>query len=252
VHILFIDESGGLTPPGKAGPRFFVLGGLVIPEEIWPKMAVDLKAVKKKYSVNGEIKWRYFVSGNNKDTNTLKNLSPQERDCMRIDIFHALAKYKGLRIISVICDVKAAYHDPSIKDEDGLYHRAYKVLTERFQYFCQDIARTSGQRINGLIVCDNRNSREDVRLRNFHQSLIAGDNNFTSKYQNIIEGLFIAPSHYSVGIQFADMVAGAIFRRMEANDTRFSEIIKPLIRTGPGGKMEGFGLIKIPKGEVGR
>ena len=38
-----------------------------------------------------------------------------------------------------------------------------------------------------------------------------------SQFNNLIEGLFIAPSHLSVGIQFADLVAGAIFRKYEKN-----------------------------------
>ena len=71
---------------------------------------------------------------------------------------------------------------------------------------------------------------------------------YASNYANLIEGLFIAPSHYSVGIQFADLVAGAVYRRVEANDARFFDVIKPLIRTGTNGKIEGYGIVKIPKG----
>lgn len=247
MHILFIDESGGLTPPNKEGPRYFVLGGLIVPEEIWPKLAADLKRIKAYYHVAGEIKWRYFIAGNNKVTNSLVHLSPEQRDMMRLELFSAMEKYKGLRIISVVSDVQKAYSDIHIKNEDGLYHRAYKVLTERFQYFLQDMERTSGQKINGLIVCDNRNSREDKRLQQFHQRLVNGSKTNFSSYENIIEGLFIAPSHFSVGIQFADLVAGAIYRKMEANDERFFDIIKPIIRKSENGKIDGYGLVKIPK-----
>jgi hypothetical protein len=248
MHILFIDESGGLPPPNKQGPRHFILGGLIIPEEIWPKLAADLKRIKKSYGVTGEIKWRYFIAGNNKPDNSLINLAPAQRDAMRLELFQAMARYKSLRIISIICDVQASYHNAMIVNEDGLYHRAYKVLTERFQYFLQDTERTNGLKINGLIVCDNRNSREDSRLQQFHQTLANRNATFTSNYGNMIEGLFIAPSHYSVGIQFADLVAGAIYRHVEASDARFFDIISPLIRTSPEGRLEGYGLVKIPKG----
>lgn len=248
MHILFIDESGGLTPPGKEGPRHFVLGGLIVPEEIWPKLSMDLKRIKQSYGVMGEIKWRYFIAGNNKLGNSLLHLSSERRDAMRLELFSAMEKYKSLRVISVISDVQRAYQDVGINNEDGLYHRAYKVLTERFQYFLQDIERTSGQKINGLIVCDNRNSREDSRLQQFHQRLVNGNGSFSSNYANIIEGLFIAPSHYSVGIQFADLVAGAIYRKVEANDSRFFDLISPIVRKGTTGQMEGYGLVRIPRG----
>ncbi len=247
MHLLFIDESGGLTPLGKKGPKYFVLGGLIIPEEIWPKLSNDLKKIKTAYQVSGEIKWRYFIAGNRNPENSLYHLEAEMRDSMRIALFSALSKYKSIRIISIISDVQESYSDPAIQNEDGLYHRAYKVLTERFQYFLQDMERTSGQKINGLIVCDNRNSHEDKRLQQFHQKLLYGSNAFSSSYENLIEGLFIAPSHYSVGIQFADMVAGAIFRKFEAGDSRFFDIIATLIRTNRSGISEGYGIVSIPK-----
>ena len=138
MHILFIDESGGITPAGKKGPKHFVLGGLIIPEEVWPKLAADLRRIKSNYGVRGEIKWRYFIAGNRKPENSLVHLAPAQRDAMRMELFNEMAKYKSLRVISVVADVQQAYLDTTISNEDGLYHRAYKVLTERFQYFLQD------------------------------------------------------------------------------------------------------------------
>lgn len=64
----------------------------------------------------------------------------------------------------------------------------------------------------------------------------------------MIEGLFIAPSHLSVGIQFADMVAGAVLRAFRAQDKRFAAQTKPAFRTSPKGKIDGDGLVKFPKG----
>ena len=79
-------------------------------------------------------------------------------------------------------------------------------------------------------------NEEDIKL------LI--DFNYSS-FNNLIEGLFIAPSHLSVGIQFADIVAGAIFRKYEKNDTQFYDKIRGSIRN-KNGKVEGFGIVSIP------
>jgi hypothetical protein len=49
----------------------------------------------------------------------------------------------------------------------------------------------------------------------------------------MIEGLFIAPSHLSVGIQFANMVAGAVFCAFRAQDKRFAVQIKPALAGFP-------------------
>lgn len=249
MHLLFIDESGNPPPPDKAGLTHFVLGGVVIPEKIWPILASELKRIKAKYDVQGEIKWRYFVPSNTKPDNTLKHLPREQRDQLRFDLFHALALHKGVRIISTVANVAKAYADPTITNDIELYHRAYKAMTERFQYFLQDMERTSGQQINGLIVCDHRNSHEDDRLREMHQGLLNSQGIVASNYKNLIEGLFLAPSHHSVGIQYADLVAGAIFRKEAHNDTRFYDVIKPLIRTSDTGQVDGYGIILIPKGQ---
>ena len=42
MHILFVDESGSAPEPDMAAQQpFFALGGIVIPEDIWAKMAAD-------------------------------------------------------------------------------------------------------------------------------------------------------------------------------------------------------------------
>jgi hypothetical protein len=248
VHILFIDESGVPPPPGKQGPSHFVLGGLVIPEEVWPKLAADLLRLKNRYDIVGEIKWRYFVPSNKDKNNSLAHLTAQQREELRASLFEAMVRYKSLRAISVVANVKAAYaHDASLKTERDLYHRAYKVITERFQYFLQDLERLSGQRVNGLIVCDHRQPQYDKPLQDFHQRLLTARQTTYSSYNNLIEGLFIAPSHHSIGIQFADLVAGAMFRKFANDDPRFFDRLQPIIRKSPQGKTEGYGIVRVPK-----
>lgn len=121
------------------------------------------------------------------------------------------------------------------------------MLTERFQYYLQDLERVVGQKLNGIVVCDHRGPKDDTRLRELHHKLVNGKGGVISSYGNMVEGLFIAPSHLSVGIQFADMVAGAVFRAFRAKDTRFADQIQESFRTSPAGVIEGFGLVKFPK-----
>jgi hypothetical protein len=81
VHILFIDESG--YPPlhvekAKSKP-FFVLGGIIIPEHFWHRIAADLKDVKYRFGVEGELKWRFFAPRNNDTNNSLSHLSQEQK-----------------------------------------------------------------------------------------------------------------------------------------------------------------------------
>lgn len=62
MQLLFVDESGTPPPPEKHGDTpFFVLGGLVVPEDFWSKLAADLDRMKQHFRIEGEIKWRYFA-----------------------------------------------------------------------------------------------------------------------------------------------------------------------------------------------
>jgi hypothetical protein len=84
-------------------------------------------------------------------------------------------------------------------------------------------------------------------MRDQHQRLVGETREYTSNYMNLIEGLFLTPSHLSVGIQMADMVAGAIGRRFESNDPFWFDAIKPSFRTRADGTIDGFGIARFPK-----
>ena len=57
----------------------------------------------------------------------------------------------------------------------------------------------------GLIVVDSRFREEDARLRRFFSDLTK-DGTPYMQLPRIVEGLFLGPSHYSIGLQCADLV----------------------------------------------
>jgi hypothetical protein len=248
MQILFVDESGTPPPPDKKdGATLFVLGGVVIPEDFWSRLAVDLRRLKEQFKVTGEIKWRYFAPDKpGGKPHSLSHLSAPEKEALRSKLYEAVAAYKSVRLICVATNVPLAYGLPYIRNADDLYWYSYKQLTERFQYYLQDLERTVGQRVNGIIVCDHRGPKDDSRLRELHEQLLQGKKANFSHYENLIEGLFIAPSHLSVGVQFADMIAGAVFRAFKADDPRYFRQIEASFRRSPAGKLEGYGLVKFP------
>lgn len=198
--------------------------------------------------MTGEIKWRYFApEKDGAKPHTLSHLNQEAKEALRSAIYTSLCSYRSVRLICVMTNVVEAYKLSYVKTADDLYWYSYKQLTERFQYYLQDLERTVGQRVRGIVVCDNRNAQDDDRLRNLHMDLMAGRRVTMSKYGNLIEGLFIAPSHMSVGIQFADLVAGAVFRKVKAGDSRFFDQIESAFRRAPTGKIEGYGLVRFPQ-----
>jgi hypothetical protein len=134
----------------------------------------------------------------------------------------------------------------SIQTQEDLYHGAFKPITERFQYHLQDVGKVSGRKEYGIVVGDHRGSGDDRRLRSHHEKLLHSAGGFTSKYDNLIEGLFLHPSNLSVGIQLADMVAGAVWRKFERKDDKYYKMLEPSLRASPRGAVEVYGVVKYP------
>jgi hypothetical protein len=97
------------------------------------------------------------------------------------------------------------------------------------------------------VIADHRGKKQDDLLRREHHGLLDRVGMYTSDYQNYVETIFMTPSHLSVGIQFADMVAGAIGRAYNSNDRTYFRLIEPTLRKSPTGRLDGWGLIKFPK-----
>ena len=242
MYILFADESGTPSPPDKVKDGdLFVLGSIIIPEEVWGGMKDELAKLKVEYGVEGELKWRYF----HKNRGPLKHLSLDRQDELRERMYSLIRSRKSVTTIAVVVDQVSAYRQSSITTINDLYSRAYKVLSERFQYYLQDMQRSSGRATLGILVLDNRGPSDDKLLQDFHSRLLTGGGPYSSTYENFVEGLFIAPSHHSVGIQLADMIGGAIYRNEAHGDARFYDQMSATLRRSPGGKIEGFGIARV-------
>jgi hypothetical protein len=151
-------------------------------------------------------------------------------------------------LICVVTNTAKAYELEHINTADDLYWYSYQLLTQRFQHYIQDLERLVSQKLNGMVVCDHRGAKDDARLRELHHKLMNTTSGVISEYGNMVEGVFIAPSHLSVGIQFADMVAGAVFRAFSKQDLRYFNQINNAFWYSPESETEGFGLVKFPKG----
>lgn len=249
MYILFLDESG--TPPASVqaakGQKYFVIGGLTIPAAEWKSVAAKLHGLKTRNKLHGELKWRFFAPGNDDEANPMREMEFAQRDQIRKEALGIVTSVKSIKVIAAVASIPAAFAIPSIESADDLYRLTYKTLTERFQYYLQDLRRQTGSEQYGIIVCDHRGPDNDRALRAHHQQLIAGPGVYTSRYPNFIETIFFAPSHMSTGLQLADIVAGSIWRKYERGDDRAYALLEDAIRKSPSGSVDGFGIIKVPK-----
>lgn len=246
MHVLFLDESGTPPKPGVDRPAYFVIGGIIIPETSWHRMRDGLMGIKIRRKIRGEIKWRYFAPGNTDLRNPMRHLDQGERNAIREEIYKLIGSETAVRTVACVASVAAAYGIASVKCQADLYHGTFKPVTERFQYHLQDVGKISGRKEYGIVVGDHRGANDDKSLRGHHEKLLHSNSEFTSKYANLVEGLFIHPSNLSVGIQLADMVAGAVWRKFERKDDTYYQMLEPSLRKSKDGRVEGYGLVKYP------
>jgi len=247
MYLLFVDESGTPPKPDRPELAYFIIAGLVIPEDRWIGMRDKLDGLKRASQYHGEVKWRFFAPNNNDVGNPMVAWGQEKRNLFRDRVFAIVTETKSCRIIACVSEAPTAYGLKNVNTQDDLYLRTYKPVTERFQYLLQDITRTSGRDSFGLIIADHRGRGDDDRLRNQHERLIAEGGNYTSNYANLIEGLFFSPSHMSIGIQFADMIAGAVWRAQSHNDRTWYDRLRPSFRASATGTIDGYGISRFPK-----
>ena len=255
MYLLFIDESG--TPPheSKCVGQYLTIAGLIIPDGVWYGIARELAKIKADFKVEGELKWRQFGMTRNDEKSSIKHLDIDERDRLRNKVFDIVTKRRSVKIIACVTCCEAAYRMDTVRTPDDVYELTYKGVTERFQYFLQDTGKETGTHQFGMIIADHRMHANDERLRAHHHGLLAKDQTLRKRgstrtsYDNIVETIQFSPSHYSVGLQLVDMVAGAIGRYFQCKDAKFVKLLLPSFRASPKGEIAGYGLVKMPKGD---
>jgi hypothetical protein len=247
MHLLFVDESGTPPRPDNRDQVYFVIAGLVIPEDRWMGMHHRLVGLKHASNYRGEVKWRYFAPNNRDASNPMSDWTQDRKNEFRDKVFSIITETKSCRIVACVSESLTAYSLGNVNSQDDLYFHTYKPVTERFQYLLQDITRISGTDTYGLIVADHRGKGDDDSMRLRHERLVRTDKQYASTYSNFIEGLFFAPSHMSIGIQLVDMVAGAIWRAQSQNDRTWYDRLKPSFRSSPAGQIDGYGISRFPK-----
>jgi hypothetical protein len=79
MHILFVDEAGTPPKPGQQYPRYFVVGGIIVPENVWHRIRDAMLGLKIRRRIRGEFKWRYFSPDNDDQKNPMRKLDQTRR-----------------------------------------------------------------------------------------------------------------------------------------------------------------------------
>ena len=228
MHLLFLDESGQL-----AQRTFFALGGIAIRDSDWPELRETWRSrlVEHSWPPEREIKWHGIRTG---------EVPPALADAIVLALSRRpLTCYVALLDIELGLEKEPEY----FASNEETYATGLMFLAERFQHLLADADDV------GLIVIDSRFREEDSRLRRFYADLTKDGTPF-SKLDRLVEGLFLGPSHYSIGLQSADLVVAitAAAERGSGQARGYLRKLLPRFAVHPvKGEVEGVGLKRFPE-----
>jgi hypothetical protein len=131
---------------------------------------------------------------------------------------------------------------PFFRSPEDVYATALMFLAERFQHLLTEEDDV------GMIVVDSRFREDDMRLRRFFADLTEEGTPYM-KLGRIVEGLFLSPSHLSLGLQCADLIvaATAASERAIGQGSGYVKKLEPRFARHPqSGSIDGVGIKRFP------
>ncbi|MFN2490816.1 MAG: DUF3800 domain-containing protein [Actinomycetota bacterium] len=251
----FLDDAGDSRLKGKGD--YWVLGGIVLPDETWPHLRTGMDAVRAKWQIPAgqELKWSDVWSrwGQLKTLNLLKKFSkpasvshiasrPQLVQLVG-DQLDVVAADSGIRIICVYC-VKAAamnvcQYDPD--PDERCYRDMFQDAIERYEYLLR------GAGIYGSIVIDQKSGKLDKVIRETAADLLVHGTRFTN-IERVVDGLSVNPSSLSYGLQMSDFVVGALHTCLRNDIAAHALRVRANFHRKADGTAAGAGIKRYPSG----
>ena len=215
MYLLYLDDAGTAKEPSE---KHFVLAGIAVFERqaYWLQNSLERlvaslghptpEALEIHGSVihSGRGWWRKMVQRQDRRVIIDEGLKSVER----------LAHYQW-RLFGVVVDKKAlALEDP--------VEYAFEQISSRFNLFLRRLYfRGDPQR--GLIVLD-KSAQHETRLQSLASEFRTLGNRWGTM-TNLVDVPFFVDSEATRGIQYADLVAYALWRKYERGDGEFFDII---------------------------
>lgn len=228
MHLLFLDESGQIDQGG-----LFALGGIAIRDTDWPELRRMWQETLTGagWPLDREIKWHGIRKG---------EVPPALADA----VFAMLSRVPVTAYVALLDIELGKEREPGFfETPEEIYATGLMFLSERFHHLLD------AEDDVGLIVVDSRFREDDQRLRRFFGDLTK-DGTPYMQLPRIIEGLFLGPSHHSIGLQCADLIVAmtANAERGPGQGRGYLKKLMPRFAKHPAtGEVEGVGLKRFPE-----
>jgi hypothetical protein len=227
MRLLFLDESGRIGEDG-----LFALGGVAVRADDWRALRAGWLAPLEAHGWDpaNEVKWHGIRTG---------YVPPAFADA----VVDALARAPFTAYVTLLDLEAGAELTEFFGSAERTYGTALMFVSERFHHLLD------AEDELGLIVADSRHREEDQSLRRYFGALTETGTPYM-RLDRIVEGLFLGPSHLSVGLQCADLVVSitAAAERGNAQARGYLKKLLPRFATHPAtGELDGVGIKRFPE-----
>lgn len=210
MHIMYVDESGD---PGihQYGSPFFILSGLIVPQDEWPKYLDRLKTLRRSIKSSYGLLLREEIHASELiRINKLKSYSAIKKSdriqilrqyCSQIPVIFDTAK------VINICLKKSDF-----STAQDVQQTAWSRLIQRYDTYLKKSAKDKG-----MIIADETNSYSimhllrKMRVYNYMPSHYGPP--YNAPADSIIEDLVQRNSTHSYFIQTVDVIAHLLYRK---------------------------------------
>jgi Protein of unknown function (DUF3800) len=229
VHLLFLDESG------KPSDKSFGLGGIAIRADQWRELRAGWQHACEScgWPADKEAKWHGIRSGE----------VPPELAGRLFEALSAAPITCFVVVLRPLAGRQVEGLERFFADDEATYATALTFIAERFQRFLGE------QDSYGVIVLDSRQRDVDDRMRRFFDRLQEEGTPFTD-LDRIVDSLLLGPSHFSLGLQAADLVvASTLAARSHLGDASrwHKQLLARFARHPATGEVSGVGLKEFPE-----
>ena len=210
MHIMYVDESGD---PGinHYGSPFYILSGLIVPQDEWSKyldrLKIFRKSIKNNYGLllREEIHAAELIRINKIDA--YRHIKKSDRIDILIAYLHQIPVIFDTAKVVNICLRKSDFAPPQDVQEI-----AWNKLIQRFDTFLKNSAKDKG-----IIVADDTDGPKIMQLlrkmRVYNPVPSYYGSSYNAPTDNIIEDLLMRNSQHSYLIQTVDVIAHSLYRR---------------------------------------
>jgi hypothetical protein len=212
MYLLYLDDAGSV---GNAEERHFILAGIAVFERQVYFLQRELENVVARTNANEPARVELHANAMQNRRNFWRSFS--RRQCRAL-IRHGLACARSLQ--GHWATFGAVVDKAAVSAEDPVEY-AFEQVCSRFDKFLQRKYK-AGNTQRGLLIIDN--SAKATRLQTLATEFRQIGHRWGS-LRNFIDVPMFVDSKATRSIQYADLVAYALYRRFEKTDPEFFDVI---------------------------